>query len=80
MKPEVYQKLAASGRYYNTGKVLIGLQYTPRQRRMMSRDEERIQSALLGRRIPLLQHDVTVYALYLIGVAMLVWAVAKAAA
>lgn len=26
---EVYQQLAACGKYYNTGKVLIGVNYTP---------------------------------------------------
>lgn len=46
MKPEIYRKLAASERYLNTGKVLIGLQYVPKPRQM-SREEERIQSILL---------------------------------
>ena len=80
MKPEVYKKLAATGRYYNTGKVLIGVQYVPRQKRMMSKDEERIQAAMLGLRVPILHYDTTVYALYVIGLVMLALAVAKAVA
>ena len=71
MKPEVYKELASTGRYHNTGKVLMGLQYVPKQRRIMSRDEELIQRALLGQRMPLGQHDVTVYALYALGVGLL---------
>lgn len=80
MKPEVYKKLAATGRYYNTGKVLIGVQHVPRQKRMMSKDEERLQTALLGQRLPLLRYDITLYALYVIGLVMLVSAVVKAVA
>lgn len=33
---------------YNTGKVLIGSAYTPPRRVTMSRDEERLQTALLN--------------------------------
>ena len=80
MKPEVYKKLAATGRYYNTGKVLIGVQHVPRQKRMMSKDEERIQSALLGQRVPILDYSVTVYVLYVVGLIMLIWAIGKAVA
>jgi hypothetical protein len=43
---EVYKQLALTGRYFNTGKVLMGVSYVPRPR-PMSHDEERIQSALL---------------------------------
>lgn len=78
MKKEVYDRLAASGRYYNTGKVLIGLQYLPRKHYRMSRDEERIQSALLGHKLPFFQYDMTIYGLYLIGLVCLIAAIAKA--
>jgi hypothetical protein len=44
---EVYRELAASGRYVNTGKVLIGVSHVPRPRQM-TQGEELIQEALLG--------------------------------
>jgi hypothetical protein len=44
---EVYRELAASGRYVNTGKVLIGVAHVPRPRQM-THGEELIQGALLG--------------------------------
>lgn len=47
MKPEIYDRLAASGRYLNTGKVLIGLQYVPKPRQL-SFEEERIQRIMLN--------------------------------
>lgn len=77
MKPEIYKELAASGRFVNTGKVLIGLQYVPRQRRVMSRDEERLQTVLLGIKVPSLRYDTTIYVLYLIGVMLLICALAE---
>lgn len=77
MKPDIYKQLAATGKFYNTGKVLIGVQYTPKNHRIMSRDEELIQSALLGHPIPRLSHDMTIYALYVLGVALLAAALAK---
>lgn len=77
MKPEVYKELAATGRYYNTGKVLIGVQYVPKNHRIMSRDEELIQSVLLGQRLPMFRYDSTIYALYLIGLVMLMVAIGK---
>lgn len=43
---KVYRELALTGKYFNTGKVLIGVSHAPRPR-TMSRDEELIQSALL---------------------------------
>ena len=43
---EVYKELALTGRYFNTGKVLMGVSHVPRAR-PMSQDEELIQSALL---------------------------------
>ncbi len=78
MKPEIYQKLAATGRYHNTGKVLIGVSYVSPKKRIMSRDEERLQAILLGIHVPSLRYDTTVYALYFIGVCMLIWALAEA--
>ena len=77
MKPDLYKKLAASGRYHNTGKVLIGLQHIPRQRNKMSRDDEIIQSVLLGQRIPSFRYDFTIYVLYAIGVCTLIAALAE---
>jgi hypothetical protein len=46
MQKEVFDQLAASGRYYNTGKVLIGLQHATRPRKL-NRDEEQVQALLL---------------------------------
>lgn len=43
---EVYKELADTGKYFNTGKVLMGVSHMPRPR-PMSHDEERIQRALL---------------------------------
>jgi hypothetical protein len=48
---KVFKELAASGKYLNTGKVLIGVSHVPRAREM-SHGEERIQSALLKGRGP----------------------------
>lgn len=45
---QVYQKLAACGKYHDTGKVLIGLQYRPANRDLMGPDEVLIQRLLLG--------------------------------
>lgn len=78
MKPDIYQKLASTGRYHNTGKVLIGVSYVPQKKRIMSRDEERLQSVLLGLKVPSLRYDITVYVLYAIGVFTLIWALAEA--
>ena len=47
MNPDVFKALAASGRYYNTGKVLIGLQYSKPLPQLNS-DEELVQAGLLG--------------------------------
>jgi hypothetical protein len=44
---KVYKQLASSGRYVNTGKVLIGLSYQPRPP-AMTQGEELIQGILLG--------------------------------
>ena len=44
---KVYQELAATGKYYNTGKVLIGLAYVPKPPQM-TQSEELMQNILLG--------------------------------
>lgn len=77
MKPDLYKKLAASGRYYGTGKVLIGLQHIPRQRYRPDYDAERLQAALLGHRVRSFRYDITVYLLYAIGVCTLIAALAE---
>jgi len=48
---KVFKELAASGKYVNTGKVLIGVSCEPRPR-VMSHGEERIQRALLKKHGP----------------------------
>jgi hypothetical protein len=50
---EVYKRLASTGKYVNTGKVLIGLSYVP-QPPQMTQSEEFIQGVLLGSYRPLL--------------------------
>jgi hypothetical protein len=76
LKPDLYKKLAASGRYVNTGKVLIGLQYQ-RPPRQLGREEERIQAIMLGLRPARYEYPATVYLLYIIGLSMLVAAIAE---
>lgn len=49
-----HEQLAATGKYYNTGKVLIGLAYTPRVRKP-SYDERIIQNILLHTPRPLIK-------------------------
>jgi hypothetical protein len=44
---KVFNRLAATGKYVNTGKVLIGLAHVPRPA-PMSEDEELLQNILLG--------------------------------
>jgi hypothetical protein len=44
---KVFNKLAATGKYVNTGKVLIGVAHVPRPA-PMSGDEEFLQNILLG--------------------------------
>ena len=44
---EVHQELAMTGKYFNTGKVLMGIAYQP-QRKEMTQDEELIQNVMLG--------------------------------
>lgn len=60
MKPEIYDKLAATGKYFNTGKVLIGLQHQPRPQRM-NRDEEIMQGILLGVHRPYFGYGFVLY-------------------
>jgi hypothetical protein len=48
---KVFKELAASGKYVNTGKVLIGVSCEPRPR-VLSYGEERIQRALLKKHGP----------------------------
>ena len=76
MKPEIFEKLAACGKYHNTGKVLIGLQHQ-RPLRRMTDDEIRVQNALLGARGPRFAFDRTIYAIAVIAVITLVAALAK---
>lgn len=46
MNPVMYKQLAATGKYHNTGKVLIGVAYQPKIRKM-NYDERLIQNVLL---------------------------------
>ena len=48
---EMHNKLAATGKYVNTGKVLIGVAFTPRPRKMHP-EEAHIQKALLMKQKP----------------------------
>lgn len=48
-----HEQLASSGKFYNTGKVLIGLAYVPKARKP-SYDERVIQNLLLNAPRPLL--------------------------
>lgn len=57
---KVYQELAATGKYVNTGKVLIGLTYQRRPPEM-TQSEEFIQGLLLGRYRPLVSDRAVVY-------------------
>lgn len=57
---KVYKELAATGKYVNTGKVLIGLAYVPKPPEM-TQSEEFIQNVLLGNYRPLVSDKVMVY-------------------
>jgi len=57
---QVYKELAATGRYYNTGKVLIGLTYVPKPPQM-TQSEEFMQNILLGNYRRLVSDRVMVY-------------------
>jgi hypothetical protein len=79
LSPSIYRKLACSGRFYNTGKVLIGVRYVVPSNRRMSRDEERMQAALLGLREKSLRRVVIPCLAYAGAVAMLIGIVAAVA-
>ncbi len=57
---QVYKDLAATGKYYNTGKVLIGLSYVPKPPEM-TQSEEFMQNILLGNYRPLVSERTMVY-------------------
>ncbi len=57
---KVYKELAATGKYYNTGKVLIGLTYVPKPPQM-TQSEEFMQNILLGNYRPLVSDRAMVY-------------------
>lgn len=57
---KVYKDLAATGKYYNTGKVLIGLSYVPKPPEM-TQSEEFMQNILLGNYRPLVSDRTMVY-------------------
>jgi hypothetical protein len=57
---QVYKELAATGKYYNTGKVLIGLSYVPKPPQM-TQSEEFMQNILLGNFRRLVSDRVMVY-------------------
>jgi hypothetical protein len=57
---QVYKDLAATGKYYNTGKVLIGLSYVPKPPQM-TQSEEFMQNILLGNFRRLVSDRVMVY-------------------
>ena len=60
-----FKKLASTGRYVSTGKVLIGLSYQPRLSHL-NRDEELIQNVLLDTHRPLLTTARIAYVLVLV--------------
>lgn len=66
---EVHNELAMTGRYFNTGKVLMGVSHVPRPR-SMSRDEERIQSALLKEQASRITAGTWGYIALLVGIAV----------
>ena len=76
MKPDIYNKLAATGRYFNTGKVLIGLQYQ-RPPRQMGREEERIQAIMLGIRPTPRGFSIVVYLLWIIALFTVIATIAE---
>jgi hypothetical protein len=57
---KVYKELAATGKYVNTGKVLIGLAYVPKPPEM-TQSEEFMQNILLGNYRPLVSDKAMVY-------------------
>ena len=67
----VYKQLASCGRYHDTGKVLIGLQYQPKNHNLMGPDEELVQRILLGERFSILAQMRTLYVVGMIVVLIL---------
>ena len=57
---QVYKDLAATGKYFNTGKVLIGLSYVPKPPQM-TQSEEFMQNILLGNYRRLVSDRLMVY-------------------
>jgi len=57
---KVYKELAATGKYYNTGKVLIGVAYVPKPTEM-TQSEEFLQNILLGKYRRLVSDRAVVY-------------------
>jgi hypothetical protein len=57
---QVYKDLAATGKYFNTGKVLIGLAYVPKPPQM-TQSEEFMQNILLGNYRRLVSDRIMVY-------------------
>ncbi len=57
---QVYKDLAATGKYFNTGKVLIGLAYVPKPPQM-TQSEEFMQNILLGNYRRLVSDRLMVY-------------------
>ena len=62
---KVYKELAATGKYVNTGKVLIGVLHQPKPVQF-TRDEELIQGVLLGTYRPLFRAPEIAYVALLI--------------
>ncbi len=56
----MYKELAATGKYYNTGKVLIGVAYVPKPPEM-TQSEEFMQNILLGNYRRLVSDRAVVY-------------------
>ncbi len=57
---QVYKELAATGKFFNTGKVLIGLAYVPKPPEM-TQSEEFMQNILLGNYRRLVSDRIMVY-------------------
>lgn len=68
----VYKQLAACGKYHDTGKVLIGLQYRPTNRDLIGPDEELVQRVLLGQRFSIWPRVQSVYVIGLLLVFVLI--------
>ena len=62
---KVYKELAATGKYVNTGKVLIGLTYQ-RKPPEMTQSEELMQNILLGNYRRLVSDQVIVYVAFVL--------------